>query len=133
MYDDGRAVARRLWTVSCGYGHRETVKHGLVLIMAALCKRGAIIFLPCGFFLFSSIYLSFFYSQPSQVGCLPYFHTWCGPSANLECRSEMCCWRLAANAVPKESRQGHTSVPSGAIHTTVWSQYANVTHRTRIR
>jgi len=22
------------------------------------------------------------------MGCLPYFHTWCGLSANLECRSE---------------------------------------------
>jgi len=30
---------------------------------------------------------------------LPYYicDTWCGPSANLECRSEMCCSRLAAN------------------------------------
>jgi len=26
-----------------------------------------------------------------------YFHTWCGPSANFECRSEMCCTRLAGN------------------------------------
>ena len=33
--------------------------------------------------------------------CLPYFHTWCGLSANLECRSDMCCTRLAANAGPK--------------------------------
>jgi len=29
-------------------------------------------------------------------------HIWCGPSANLECRSEMCCTRLAANAGPKK-------------------------------
>ena len=60
----------------------------------------AIIFLSCGFF-----YLPFFlaYSQPSQVGRLPYFHTWCGPSANLECRSEMCCMRLAGNAERKKS------------------------------
>jgi len=28
------------------------------------------------------------YSQRPQSGCLPYFHTWCGLSANLECRSE---------------------------------------------
>jgi len=28
-------------------------------------------------------------TQPSQTGCLPYFHTWCGLSANLECRSEL--------------------------------------------
>jgi len=35
--------------------------------------------------------------QPSQIGCLPYFHTWCGLSANLGCRSETCCKRLAGN------------------------------------
>jgi len=28
----------------------------------------------------------------STVG--PYFRTWCGPSENLECSSEMCCTRL---------------------------------------
>jgi len=45
-------------------------------------------FLLCFFFfLFSSL-------QPSHIGCLPYFHTWCGLSANIECRSEMCCTRL---------------------------------------
>ena len=38
----------------------------------------------------SSLNFRFFlaYSQPSQIGCLPYFHTWCGLSANLGCRSE---------------------------------------------
>ena len=56
-----------------------------------------IIFLSCGFIFY--LLLSFFlaYSQPSQIGCLPYFHTWCGLSANLECRSETCCTRLAEN------------------------------------
>ena len=66
----------------------------------------AIIFLPCGFFLLSIFYLSIFFflaeSQRPQVGCLPYFDTWCGPSANLECRSVRCCTRLAANAGPKK-------------------------------
>jgi len=28
------------------------------------------------------------YSQPSQIRCLPYLHTWCGLSENLECRSQ---------------------------------------------
>ena len=57
----------------------------------------------------SSFYLllpsSFFlaYSQPSQIGCLPYFHTWCGLSANLGCRSETCCTRLAENTGCKKS------------------------------
>jgi len=52
----------------------------------------------------SSTYLLFFLaeSQRPQVGCLPYFDTWCGPSANLECRSERCCTRLATNAGPKK-------------------------------
>jgi len=30
-------------------------------------------------------------------------HTWCGPSANLGCRSETCCTWLAGNAGPKKS------------------------------
>ena len=39
---------------------------------------------------------SFFLAcSQSEIGCLPYFHTWCGLSANLECMSEMCCTRLA--------------------------------------
>jgi len=48
---------------------------------------------------FSSNFYLFFlaYSQPLQIGCLPYFHTWCGLSANLECRSETCCTWLAEN------------------------------------
>jgi len=32
-----------------------------------------------------------------------YFHTWCGLSANLGCRSETCCTRLAGNAGRKKS------------------------------
>jgi len=31
-----------------------------------------------------------------------YFDTWCGPSANLECRSELCCSPLAANTGPQK-------------------------------
>ena len=37
------------------------------------------------------------------MGCLPYFHTWCGLSANLECRSETYCKRLAENTGRKKS------------------------------
>ena len=50
------------------------------------CSRGSYI---------SSFFFFLAYSQPSHTGCLPYFHTWCGLSANLECMSEMCCMRLA--------------------------------------
>jgi len=39
-----------------------------------------------------------------QIGCLPYFHTWCGLSANsnLRCRSETCCMRVAENTGRKK-------------------------------
>ena len=62
-------------------------------------------------------------SQPPQIGCLPYFHTWCGLSANLRCRSETCCTALAANTArkksPKKSPSGHHSTTlSGYIFET---------------
>ena len=75
-----------------------------ILLKYAVCNYGlpyvigqTIIFLPCDFFL--SIFFFFFFlaSQRSEIECLPYFYTWCGLSANLECRSETCCTRLAAN------------------------------------
>jgi len=60
------------------------------------------------YFLLLSFFLFLAYSQPSQIGCLPYFHTWCGVSANLECTSEMCCMWLAENTgckrIPKIRR-----------------------------
>jgi len=61
--------------------------------------------LPCGFFFLLSIFYSFLlaYSQPSQIGCLPYFYTWCGLSANSGCMSETCCTRLAENTGRKKS------------------------------
>jgi len=61
-----------------------------------------IIFLPCGFFLL----LSFFFPRLISAvpdGCLQYFHTWCGLSANLGCWSETCCARLDENIGRKKS------------------------------
>jgi len=59
-----------------------------------------IIFLPCGFF------LSFFFSSPISGRRLDVYHTSThGPSANVECRCEMCCARLAGNARSKKNRQ----------------------------
>jgi len=68
------------------------------LFMAALWNRAGHYILPCGFFLSSFFRFFLALSQRPQIGCLPYFYTWCGPSANLECRSEMCCMQLAGNA-----------------------------------
>ena len=44
-------------------------------------------------FLYSLLLFFLAKSQRPQIGCLSYFYTWCGPSANLECGSEMCCMR----------------------------------------
>jgi len=76
------------------------------LFMAALRSR-------CGHYILS--FFSFLFCFPrlitavarSQIGCLPYFNTWCGLSANLGCRSETCCTRLAGNTRRKKSPSGH--------------------------
>jgi len=65
-----------------------------VFDMAALRSR-------CGHYLCpdSSSFLFIFFtkSHRSQTRCLPCTSTWCGLRANLECRSEMYCTRLAEN------------------------------------
>jgi len=57
--------------------------------------------------IFLSFYLSFFFSSPNLSSArLDVYHTsthGVAPSANLECRSEMCCARLAGNTGPKKS------------------------------
>ena len=54
-------------------------------------------------FLLSFFFLLFFLccSQRLDIECLPYFHTWCGLSVNLECTSEMCYTQLAENTACK--------------------------------
>jgi len=64
-------------------------------------------------FFFFLLFLA--YSQRSEIGCLPCFHTWCGLSANLECTSEMCCTRLPEST-------GCKNLPS-AHHRTTLSGY----------
>ena len=40
--------------------------------------------------------------KETNIGGLPYFYTWRGLSANLECRSETYCTLLAANTGRKK-------------------------------
>jgi len=47
--------------------------------------------------LLSLLFFFLAYSQRSEIGCPPYFHTLCGLSADLECRSEMWCMRFSEN------------------------------------
>jgi len=81
--------------------------------MVALCNRADhyIFILFLSFFFLSSFFPRL--SQRSEIGCLPYFGTWRGLSANLECRSEMRCTRLAAKTGRKKSSSRHhrTTLP----------------------
>jgi len=85
------------WILYCNiYVNLDMQTFICILIMAVLRnKAGHYIFVLWFLLLlsFSSFFLA--YSQTSQIGCLPYFHTWCGLSVNFECRSDMCCTRLA--------------------------------------
>ena len=74
------------------------------LVMAALWNRaGHYIFVLC--FLLSIFF--FFLSAPilsrHKLDVYHTSHTWCGLSANLGCRSEMCCMRLTENTGHKKS------------------------------
>ena len=60
-----------------------------------------IIFLSCGFFYLLTFFIPRLFAAVADWMSI-YFNIWCGLSANLECRSEMCCTRLAANARPKK-------------------------------
>jgi len=102
----------------------DTVRQSQQFIMAALCNRGGIIFLPCGFFFLggalyfcpvvSSFFLSIFFPRLISAvtdwmsAILP--HMVC-LSANLRCRSETCCTWLAekyrTQKLAKKSPSGH--------------------------
>jgi len=92
-------------TVVVGDSQTAALNRGRHLYSAGRPSRWAlahILVLSCFFFL-----LSFVFSSPNLSGRRSnVYHTsthdtWCGPSANLECRSEMFCARLAGNAGPK--------------------------------
>jgi len=75
------------------------------LVMAALHRR-------CGHYIFCPVVSIFLLFSPRLISAVAdwmptvwYFHTWCGPSANLECRSEMCCTQLAGNVGPKDHQK----------------------------
>ena len=62
-------------------------------------------------------------AEPLQIGCLPYFHTCRGLSANLRCRSQTCCTRLAEIIRTQKRRQKslsghHRTTLSGYIFAT---------------
>ena len=96
--------------------------------MVALCNRADHYIFALWFL--SSIFYLLFYSSPNlsshRFGCLPYFYTWRGPSANLECRSEMCCSRLAANTGRKKVVKNRHLGTIAQLRRTISSQLRHV-------
>ena len=85
--------------------------------MVALCNRADHYILRCGFYLSSSFFPFLASSQLSEIGRLPYFRTWCGLSANLECMSETCCTRLAENTGRKnDAKNRHLGIIAQVCH-----------------
>jgi len=80
----------------------------LHLFMAALRSN-------CGHYIFALWFLSYssssffprLISTVAEWMSLPYFYTWCGLRANLECRSEMCYTQLAGNTWCKNDAKNH--------------------------
>jgi len=68
-----------------------------IIFMAAYGIGQAIIFSCCGFYLLLSIFFPRLISAVGDWMSTIIRHLQCGPSANLECRSEMCYARLAEN------------------------------------
>ena len=93
----------------CMSGLHSTMQSCKQCVMAALRSR-------CGHYIFALWFLSsIFFSLSnlaSQIGCLPYLHTWCGLSTNLRCRSETCWTALAANTWRKKSSKIAIWAPS---------------------
>ena len=95
--------------------------------MAALCNRTCH-YIFALWFLLLSIFLSFFlaYSQPSQIGCLPYFNTWWGLSANLRCRSKTYSTRLAENKYRTQNSPKNRHL--GTIPQLCWAMSSQLRH-----
>jgi len=89
--------------------------------MAAHSNRQAIIFCSCGFIFFFSCFFPGLTSAVADWMSIPYFHTWCGLSANLECMSEMKCavrGSLKIQDAKKSPSGHHRTTLSGYIFAT---------------
>ena len=111
----------RAWLTSCSNCSSilYTLENSDVLfIIVALWNRAEHYIFILSFVL---LLLSFF---PRLISAsADWLSTWCGLSANLRCRSETCCTRLAENTGHKKSRQKspsghHCTTLSGYIFTT---------------
>ena len=113
-----------LWPPSVSYANIIFSSCVFFLLMAALCNRAGHYIFVLWFLIFSYLLSSFFSSPILRCRKLNVYHTWCGPSANLGCRSKTWCTRLAGKKQDVMSPRNrhlhahhHTSL-SGSIFAT---------------
>ena len=101
-----------------------TEKRQMTYLWPPCVADADIIFLPCGFFL-SFI---FFFSAPNLSGRrLDVYHTSThGVGSNLECRSEMCCTRLAGNTGRKNDAKNRHLRTIAQLCRAIFSQLRHV-------
>ena len=110
----------RMVSIFCTSLLSHTLRSDIRFIMAALWHSPGHYIFALWFLSSCSFFLA--YSQRSEIGCLSYFYTWCGLSANLECMSEMCCTWLTGNTGRKMTQKSpsarHRTTLSGCIFAT---------------
>jgi len=114
------------------FGSAEVVfkKYMDILHFMAACVADVdIIFSSCAFFVLHSFLLALSQPSHSQIGCLPYLHTWCGFTVNVQWRCEMCCTWLGENTgckkVAKNPHLGSMAQLRGAIFSQVKARIDN--------
>jgi len=124
MANFGALAAEIVWGTTANFNGFRVLAPLLHGTLAVGVSRAAIVLVigqhSSSFFFLSSLFLA--YSQRSEIGCRSYFHTWCGLSANLECRSEVCCTRIARNTGRKNDAKSPSAhqrtILSGCIFAT---------------
>jgi len=110
----GHGRPSQLMLSSCyisGNGNECSLQVSYLFIMAALHSRCR--HYICALWFLLSIFLFFpRLISLSQIGCLPYLHTWCGHSADLGCSSETCCMQITGNAGCKIAKKIAIWAPS---------------------
>jgi len=117
-----------MWSYHTGFAATQWCLR--FLIMAAHSNGQAIILRSCDYYLSSPFFLA--YSQWLEIGCLPYLHTWCGVSANLECMSEMFCTRLAENTWRKNYAKIAICAPPHNLSGWIFATEACIDNRKKI-
>ena len=118
QWDLVRLKVRHVLGRFCSRARDSHSFHNSNIVMGTLCSR-------CGHYIFILWFLLLFF--PRVILVVGDFYTWCGLSANLECRCEMTCAACCSLEMqdPKKSPKiGHL----GTITQLCWAISSQVSH-----